>query len=299
MDYVDRIDKMCLENERISAALLPQLGGKLSSLKDKRSGFEFMFQNPKGEYKLRGAYDSFENYDASGFDDAFPNINESVSQVSGRNVHFPDHGEIWRTQMTAHNDGQGIVLTCRGKVLPYLYQKKVSLTQSGVRIDYRIVNEGTFDIPCLWTMHCLVNYDRDMRLILPGYPNAAENVLACATYGDVGNILPVDSAITHMPDPAGCDMLKWYLHGKVDTGVCGYEYPSRGLRLMLKYDADKLPYLGFWCTLGGYRGDFNAALEPSTGYYDGIDIARAHNALPSIAPGDSFEFSIEMTVEHI
>ncbi len=299
MDYVGKIDKACLENERISAALLPQLGGKLISLKDKRSGFEFLFQNPKGEYKLRGAYDSFENYDASGFDDAFPNINESVSRVSGKDVHFPDHGEIWRTQMTADNDGHGIVLACRGKVLPYLYQKKVSLMQTGLHLEYRIVNEGTFDIPCLWTMHDLVNYDRDMCLILPKSPDMVENVLSCAAYGNVGNKLPVNSAITHMPDQADCDMLKWYLCGKVDTGVCGYEYPSRGLRLMLKYDANKLPYLGFWCTLGGYRGDFNAALEPSTGYYDGIDIARAHNALPIIAPGDSFEFSIEMTIEHI
>lgn len=298
-NHADVNSAIRLENANVSTALLPELGGKMISLKDKHSGFEFLFQNLRGEYRLPGEYDGFANYDASGFDDAFPNINESVSQVNGMDVHFPDHGEIWRTRMNARQDESGVTLTCRGTVLPYMYQKRVSLLKGGVQLDYCITNESDKSIPCLWTMHCLANCDDDMRLIIPDTPSAAENVFEGPIHGKAGITMPINDALTHLPSSAKGKMLKWYMHGKVDEGRCGYEYPSRGVRLMLEYDADKLPYLGFWCTLGGFRGDVNAALEPTTGYYDGIEIARAHNALPEIAPGEKFEFTLKMLIEHI
>ena len=109
-NHADVNSAIQLENSNVSTALLPELGGKMISLKDKHSEFEFLFQNPRGEYKLPGEYDGFADYDASGFDDAFPNINESVSQVNGMDVHFPDHGEIWRTRMNARQDEFGVTL---------------------------------------------------------------------------------------------------------------------------------------------------------------------------------------------
>lgn len=298
-DYVDVASAVVLESKSVYSAFLPDLGGKMISLRDKRTGFEFLFQNPRKAYRQPGEYDGFADYDASGFDDAFPNINESVSKVSGADVHFPDHGEIWRTRMTVQHDSNGVTFACRGKVLPYMYKKHISLIESGVQLDYCIVNEGDKPIPCLWTMHCLVNCDDDMRLILPQAPSMAENVFDGPVHGAVGRAMPVDDELRRLPARANGKMLKWYMAGRVNEGICGYEYPSRGVRLIVEYDAAKLPYLGFWCTLGGFRGDVNAALEPTTGYYDGMEIARAHNALPEIAPGERYEFTLQMRTESI
>ncbi len=57
----------------------------------------------------------------------------------------------------------------------------------------------------------------------------------------------------------------------------------------LGWDKDKLPYLGFWITDGGFRGDYNCALEPSTGYYDSIDIATKNGKVSYLLPNEVFE----------
>ena len=56
-NHADVNSAIRLENANVSTALLPELGGKMISLKDKHSGFEFLFQNPRGEYRLPGEYD--------------------------------------------------------------------------------------------------------------------------------------------------------------------------------------------------------------------------------------------------
>ena len=65
----------------------------------------------------------------------------------------------------------------------------------------------------------------------------------------------------------------------------------------MRYDPEKLPYLGLWCTMGGYRGDCNAALEPTTGYYDSIPRALETGRVRMLAPGERFEFSLTLSSE--
>ena len=62
----------------------------------------------------------------------------------------------------------------------------------------------------------------------------------------------------------------------------------------LEYDSTMLPYLGFWATGGGYRGDVNCALEPTNGYYDGIPNARQHNACPVLTPDETWNFTLSI-----
>ena len=62
----------------------------------------------------------------------------------------------------------------------------------------------------------------------------------------------------------------------------------------LEYDSTMLPYLGFWATGGGYRGDVNCALEPTNGYYDGIPNAWQHNACPVLTPDETWNFTLSI-----
>ncbi len=294
------IEILRLENRQISVSLIPALGGKVISLYDKESAFECLFQNSRGAYRQPGLFSNFSEYDASGFDDAFPNIEESVSPVGQERVHFPDHGEIWSTPMHVCPTEQSVRLSCQGRVLSYSYEKEVALEGRGIRLRYRIINQSLNPMPCLWTMHCLVNCDPDTRLLLPAGPHVAENVLAGTDLGEKGRLMPVQSGdmdLTALPAPGPEAMRKFYLAGRVSEGKCGFIYPSRKLRLMLNYDVEKLPYLGFWCTMGGYRGDRNAALEPSSGYYDSIDTAQNLGTLRCLSPQEEFCFEILLKIE--
>ncbi len=289
-----------LDNGCVSVSLIPSMGGKLTSIRDVQTGFEYLFQNPKGEYRPAALYDHFADYDASGFDDAFPNIDETNSMVGDRLVHFPDHGEIWTTPMDAAVDGEGITLSCHGRVLQYAYEKRAALEGRSVCLCYRIRNTGTEPMPFLWTMHCLFRCAPGDRLILPSTLDSAENVLPGTDLGRVGRVIPLDdpaAKLTAIPAPGPNVMRKFYLNGTVKEGVCGIEYPSAGMRVMTRYDAEVLPYLGFWCTMGGFRGDCNAALEPSSGCYDSIDTARSRNALPIMLPGEEKRFAVRIVFE--
>lgn len=284
-----------LQNEALEVCVIPALGGKISSLLDRKSAHECLFQNPKGIYRQPALYDHFSDYDASGFDDAFPNIDESWSELNGRVVHFPDHGEIWTMPMRAEMLNQAVLLQGQGRVLPYRYEKKVSLEGRSMRVTYGIENTGKGELPFLWTMHCLMQVDADTQLLLPGCPAQAENVLAGTDLGPVGAILDVQGGpvdLRTMPAYGPTVMRKYYLAGPVQEGCCGYVFPRHRLRLTISYDPKRLPYLGFWCTMGGFRGDVNAALEPSSAYYDSIEIARTRGTLPMVKPGESVTFDI-------
>jgi len=63
----------------------------------------------------------------------------------------------------------------------------------------------------------------------------------------------------------------------------------------LEWDPRELPYLGHWATNGGYLGERNAAWEPSDGYYDSVETARANGALPVLGPGAVKTLNFKMT----
>lgn len=298
----DAVKMLTLANEALTVRVLPELGGKICGLKDEKTGFECLFQNPKVTYARPQCYDSFANYDASGFDDAFPNIDESWSLLNGRRIHFPDHGEIWSMPMTAQMDGDAILLRGEGRVLPYRYAKRISLQGRQMHLHYTIENSGTEPLPFFWTMHCLVNVDAKTRLILPEEPMKAENVLAGTDLGEVGSLLDVRDGkldLMHMPEVGAASMRKYYLAGAVKTGACGFLFPPQRLCMMITYDAKILPYLGMWCTMGGFRGDVNAALEPSSAYYDSVDTAMARGTLTMLAQGETKCFTLCFSLEDV
>jgi len=48
-------------------------------------------------------------------------------------------------------------------------------------------------------------------------------------------------------------------------------------------------------TNGGFRGERNAAWEPSDGYHDSIQTARRNGALPVLEPGEVKTLKLKMT----
>lgn len=294
----DGFEVLTLDNGILSASVMPALGGKISSLREKRSGFEFLFQNPRDGYRARTPGAVFSDYDASGFDDAFPNVDPSETEISGQRFAFPDHGELWTTRMDASLEGDGILLTAAGRVFAYDYEKHMRLDGHSLRLEYAIVNREKIPMPCLWTMHCLVNVDPDSAFLLPKGAVEAENLFPGPVLGEPGR-LKVSSALTRVPEAGADVMMKYYLTDRVVEGDCGYAYPSRGLKLRLRYDAEKLPYLGLWCTMGGYRGDCNAALEPTTGYYDSVPRAIQNGRVRMLDPGERFAFEMILAVENM
>ena len=289
---------MLLENEYLQAVILPNRGGKAASLFCKETKMEILFQNPKGKYEEASLGSDFSKFEACGFDEAFPNVDAEVLEWNGRRLNYPDHGEIWSSAFIAEASEGQIKLTYFSKEFQYRYEKTFSLDGKRLNCSYKIVNTGRTELPCIWTMHCLVNTTPKMQLIFPPDTERVQNVFDCALLDKAETIyaFPEDRIngksyrFDRMP---GRDMVKYYVAGAVQKGYCGYDYPETNTSVRILYDEKKLPYLGCWITEGGYRGDKNCALEPCTGYYDSIGTAkRLMGSVPVLRPGKPFEFSV-------
>ncbi len=292
---------MILENENIRIECLKYHGGKISSFYDKNKQIEFLFQNPKKIYKNAKIGDDFSLFESCGFDDTFPCIDASQVSLNNSIIKYPDHGEIWSANFIANEEDNKINLIYQSKILPYRFEKNISLIENGLIIKYKIANNGNYEFPAFYTFHCLIASKKGINLITDKNLNKAKIVFSSnrfkkdeiVNYPIVNNI---DLSIPELLNKNNCE--KFYFTDKCTKGIIGYDYRNDNTKLLISYDEKKLPYLGFWNTQGGFRGDYNFALEMSNGYYDSIDIAQKNNACPTLKPNEVFEFDIEFKIEH-
>ncbi len=298
---------LVLENSQVRVVCLPEFGGKLVSYYDKYKNKEFLFQNPHTGFQHATVGSDFSKFEACGLDDAFPSVDAGIVHVADSLVHYPDHGELWSASFAEKHSKEDIHLCYTSALLPYRYEKTYSLTGAGLRIDYAITNTGEVSFPCIWTLHCLLAYEPDMELLFPAGSSAAIAVLPGSLLGERGAVLPFPLLqspemglidLRKVDAPCTNGMEKYYLHHPVSEGRCGVQYHQSQTILWFTYDEKKLPYLGFWKTLGGYRGDYNCALEPTNGFYDSIEQAQKNTACPLLLTGSTFKFSLHIQTEY-
>lgn len=291
-----------LENEVLQVVVLPELGGKTVSIYHKSNSFELVAQNKNDSYNIPTSNAEFANYDASGLDDAFPTIDAAILDWNGKQLKYPDHGEVWREKFAYRIQDEVLNLKFKSEKFSYKYNKQIMLDGDSVIYKYKITNTKEETFPCLWAFHGLVRYEEDMQIYYPKGVKEYINVLESSELGGKGNIFNIqngDYDFSKVPNINSNTMVKYYVNGKVEQGCCGYIYPSQGMKCQILYDSRILPYLGMWITAGGFRGDYNCALEPTNGYYDNILIAKENGSLFMLNKNQPLEFFIKIRVSHI
>ena len=182
---------MILENNYLSVKILPELGGKVASVFYKPASFELAAQSPDGNYRVpQEAWNpSFEKYDASGIDDAFPNIDTAVLEYDGRQLEYPDHGEIWSSAFAVcEQEAAKVRLAFDSERFGYHYEKTLELVGDELVLQYHIVNTSDKKFPCIWTFHGLMRYEEDMKLLLPEDIEEFRNVSDSEILGKAGEL---------------------------------------------------------------------------------------------------------------
>jgi galactose mutarotase-like enzyme len=297
-------ESIVLENHRLRTVVMPSFGGKIASLFYKQNQFELLFQNPKPQFTHAPLYADFSEFEACGFDDAFPCINGEELDIGGEKVIYPDHGEIWTASFDYFIKNEKLFLAYKSRILDYEYHKTVYLNDNSLVCEYTIKNNGSLPFPCIWAAHCLVRYEQAMTLLYPRGTRAIEILADSLAPGAAGKKyhFPADTVegrrrnFTMPPGAAPPYAQKYYIADPIPEGCCGYVYPSQNMRAELFFDAAVLPYLGFWITSGGFCGDYNCAFEPSTGYYDRVSTAKAAGRLDYLDPGKAKTFSLIITI---
>lgn len=288
-----------LENEMLSVVVLPSLGGKIVSVYRKDRDFELAAQYAGDNYRIPKFGSDFSKYDASGLDDAFPNIVGADVVLDGRRYEYPDHGEIWSSSFETEQMRDGVKLYYHSDVFHYAYEKRIVLSGDHIFLEYDINNTGTQALPCIWTFHGLMRYEEDMEFLYSEDVQVFRNVFECEELGEIDRIYERKNEVydfERVPFAQSGAMVKYYVEGKQKRGFCGYRYPSKRLECRYHYDPKQFPYLGVWVTAGGFRGDYNCALEPTNGYYDDIRIAEKNQSLYYLEQNNPLQFTLELEV---
>ncbi|MCR4908124.1 MAG: aldose 1-epimerase family protein [Lachnospiraceae bacterium] len=303
--------EILLENDKLKAVCLPELGGKVRSLILKGRDIEIAAQPGTGKiYRAAESDGNFGDYDMSGLDDAFPNIDAETLTYGGRVFSYPDHGEIWSREMEVLGaEKEKLGLCWFSPRFSYNYFKTLSLSGSSLVFSYEIKNAGDTDFPCIWTMHGLLRFERDMRLVFPEGMDRIVNVLPDTPLGEKDSEHSLSKGefdFTRMPDASALKKagwqetepwyMKYYGAGPVGEGSCQVIYPSDGIKAVFSYDAEKLPWLGVWINAGGFSGDYNLAMEMTNGFYDQVSKALDNNRCCVLKPGEKLSFEVSLSV---
>jgi galactose mutarotase-like enzyme len=311
----DGLTHLAIGNEQIEAVFLPQLGSKMISLRNKKTGTEFLLANQSEDKIYQHAYHGadFSEYDASGYDECFPTVEASELTVENNNgekeISFPDHGELWSKEWDYEIQPNAILFFTEGVNAKYRIKKLIALKENRLVIDYSLLNMSDFPFYYIWSAHPLLAVEEGDRILLP--ENINKLFLNWASDDKIGTFGQYIHPSALLIDGSEEDIFK--IHSK-DLGIAikGFTDPlnrgSAGLfrsrkdeTLLVLFDNIKLPYLGIWLCYGGWpvdseRKHYTIALEPATGRPDSLSESVKRNECSLINIGEKKNWQVEFSL---
>lgn len=319
------ISKRLLRAGQCAVAILPELGGKIASI---RVGDQELLQVPLCPIAPRTRSMSFEESDASGWDECLPSVAPCGIETESGFVAIPDHGDLWRVEWEEQGAGlsdqgsEGVekranALTLTGKCfsLPLELERRIELSETGrgwrLALHYELRNTGEHSVAWSWAAHPLFRAEEGDRILLP------ESVRTLRLEGSAGGRLgqsgdTVEWPIATLADGSQCNLS---VAKDLDSGIgdklfagplqnsenwCVFDRASAGVRIRVEFDGIATPYLGLWICFGGWPErpgpkQVCVALEPSTAPVDSLAISGPWTR--TIAPGEVFSWPMQVEIE--
>ena len=302
---------IALRGEELEIVVVPAIGMKLTNLR-RRRGREWLWRSDQIPLALPRPEASFvETADSGGWDECFPTVAPSpIPGAPAGTPDLPDHGELWSAAWSSsvyeHADGVTLTATAGGRLLPYEFQRDITLDprEPALRLRYRARNTGAAPFPWIWSAHPLFNVQPGTTLEVPTMRQArldAVHGLAGPSRGDIVSwpdaFGGADGRFV-MPAQGG-----WAVKLFGDVGTAGRAVltdPRRGERLELIVPPEQVPQVGVWINNRGWAPPgrtpyFNLAVEPAIGAPDTLDDAvRDWGTAQMLAPGEERSWSVEV-----
>lgn len=279
-----------MENNNLILKIIPSLGFKIASIKYKNK--EFLFQPTNLKYESPLYADDFSKYDTSGLDEMIPTIDSCLYEGN----FLPDHGDVWSLIWDVKVMDNSIAGKVNLKSLPLSFEKRISFeNENTICMDYKVKNNSKEEQSYLWALHGLNNFNDDTEIILP---KSATKLLDVINNEVIENKDKIDDLLK-LCFYENNKNYKFYLLNEIEKGECGLLYKDCNLKYIIKYDININPYLGVWITKGGFKGEYNCALEPSNGFYDSLNIAKKNNKYEKIMPLEEKTWTINIEISEL
>lgn len=297
------LDAWALENDHIKITLLPQYGGKMVHLLDKSIDYNWLFTR-KDTLTLPHYDADFAAFDCSGFDEIFPGIDAGLHPNNGKSI--PDHGEVWALPWQCRHDGDSLVFSVHSEVFNYTLERRVRLEAQGVLLEYRVTNHTGEDFPFIWTPHALLKLNQHSQIKVPTHLDKIVSVGdGSGELGPWGTQYAFPKAhsdntqreinLHHVWGTKDNNCDKYYFCAPLQEGWCEALQPELGRKLRFEFPVEKVPYLGLWKTQGGFKGDYNFALEPCTGLFDDVYVANRTGHIQSVPANGEYTWFLRFS----
>jgi len=287
-----------LENEHLAVDVLPELGGKIFRLIDKRADRDVLWHSDRVQPHRAQLHADFDDHWSGGWDEIFPTGERSRNRAGEA---LPHMGELWTAcaewQVLEDTPRRAeISLVTKTPITPARWQRRISL-QAGsraLRLAYRVENIGSQPFDFNWGLHPAHVLSPHQRFDLP----VRTGVVADCGGGHLGqkgdaydwprlNGLDVREAL----GPETQCFALHYLTELQEGWVATTDRSSRrGFGLV--FDPAVFPVIWMWLVYGGWRGYHHAILEPWTGYPSSLEAARADGRVRELGPGETLETEV-------
>lgn len=162
-----------IENHMVSLVTIPDIGGKIVSIKDKKNNFEYVYNEGFRDLKKSEYDSSFDMESPTGIDECFPTIGKCIyPDFPWKGINIPDHGEIWPLKFKNKIKGTSSVYQeVNGIRFPYLFTREIKLLNNRIIFFYRIKNLCNMDFKFGWSMHPQFVIMEDTIIEIVGNPD--------------------------------------------------------------------------------------------------------------------------------
>jgi galactose mutarotase-like enzyme len=276
-----------LESALIRVEVAPALGGKIVSLRSKRTGTEWLLP-PLRSYEEASSRSGFEAWDGGGFDECLPTV--AATETA------PDHGEVWRHAWDEESADDSVLVRTTALNGAIAFERRAHLHEASLVLDYALENRSQVPQSLLYCAHPLLRVELGDRIFLP------QEVRQVTVEGSAGDRLgrrgdriewpnaPAGNDLSIVGPPDGLQADKLFA-GPLAQGWCALVRPSLDEGVELTFRTDALPYLGLWiCRAAwpdsGRAKQYTVAFEPASTPSDSLADAERQGTAWRLAPGE-------------
>ena len=299
---IEGFDNFSIQTGVMEISCIPELGGKISSLRDSRTGREWLWRHPRFIYqRVRHGSSYTAQSDTGGWDECFPSVAVcEYPSAPWQGVAIQDHGELWSQTADFEINEQADKITLlnrwQGIALPYTFTRNITITENSacLHVDYEVENKSDQPINYVWCVHPLLAIEPGMELLLP--PAARFNVAGSIPQNLVSREQKLQYPFAAsglnfpaLPEASATRAIKIW-SDPLSGGEGWASLHAHDGELQMHWDVVLLPQVAAWMNFGAWAADggtpyFNLGLEPCIGAQDSLaDAVTQHNLFATIPP---------------
>jgi len=272
-----------MESDWLRVDVAPSVGGRIVSIREKASGYEFLWCNAdlRLEQHTPGA-----PYDPSfygGIDELIPNDVPEV--IDG--VECPDHGELWTMPLRCATQGESLVVSGKLPRFGLLYRRRMTLRAAGphLDLDYEIANPTRERRRFLWRLHPALRARAGDTIECPARLARVSNVELSRWKTTEQFAWPeVEGERADVIPPRDGTIACLFLFD-LSAGRLAWRNPSSGRTFGMSFDLNVFPYVCYFGSYGGFYGHYVIIPEPSSAMPLSVNEAARLGQCTVLEPG--------------